>query len=183
MISVLAFGLTRSTLTPLKAWQWFLLLLGLSQISATQALLVVGWFWLLGLRHQQRIAQASSFNALQILIVGVTLMAGLCLFLAVENGLLGSPDMQISGNQSHAADLNWYQDRAGEVLPVAGILSVPLLVYRGLMLLWSLWLAVSVLQWLQWGWAGFAQDGLWRKSPPKKPLPEKTKAVAKSWEE
>lgn len=183
VISLFAFGLSRSDLTPLKAWQWFLLLLGLSQISVEQALLVVGWFWLIGLRKRSPLAKATSFNGLQVLIVALTLMAGVCLFLAVEQGLLGSPDMQISGNQSNAMNLNWYQDRTGEVLPIAGIISVPLLEYRGLMLLWSLWLAVSVLQWLKWGWQGFATDGLWRKLPPAKPKPEKAKPAEKSWEE
>jgi hypothetical protein len=172
MIALLAVGLSKSDLTPLKAWQWFLLLLGLSQISAEQSLLVVGWFWVLGLRSKKTVPKAFTFNALQILIVVMTLMAGGCLFLAVENGLLGSPDMQISGNQSTATNLNWYQDRTGEQLPIARIISVPLLVYRGLMLLWSLWLAVSVLQWLKWGWQGFAHEGLWRKPPPEKSEPK-----------
>jgi hypothetical protein len=35
--------------------------------------------------------------------------------------------------------------------------------YRILMLLWSLWLAVSLLNWLKWGWTCFSGDGLWKK--------------------
>ena len=38
------------------------------------------------------------------------------LFLAVEQGLLGSPDMQIIGNQSSAFNLNWYQDRSSPTI-------------------------------------------------------------------
>jgi hypothetical protein len=172
LITLLALGLSKSGLTPLKTWQWFLLLLGLSQLPVEQALLVVAWFCVLGLRSQQTIPKAFTFNAVQVLIVGLTCVAGLCLFLAVENGLLGSPDMQISGNQSNATELNWYQDRADAHLPVAGIISVPLLAYRSLMLLWSLWLAVSLLTWLKWGWRCFASEGLWRTPPPKKPAPK-----------
>ncbi len=67
------------------------------------------------------------------------------LFGAVQDGLLGYPDMQVAGNQSSAYDLKWYQDRADASLPTAWILSVPLMAYRVLMLLWSLWLAFALL--------------------------------------
>jgi len=77
--------------------------------------------------------------------------------------LLGSPDMQIIGNQSSAFDLNWYQDRSSPTLPIATLVSVPLIAYRLLMLVWSLWLAVALLNWLKWGWECFSTNGLWRK--------------------
>ncbi|NOT83596.1 MAG: hypothetical protein HOP02_02205 [Methylococcaceae bacterium] len=172
VMALLAVGLAKSGLTPLKYWQWFLLLLGLSQLPIESALLVVGWLCLLGLRGREALPKAATFNAVQILLVGLTLLAGLCLFSAVEKGLLGSPEMQISGNQSSATDLNWYQDRSAAQLPVAGIISVPLLAYRSLMLLWSLWLAVALLKWLKWGWQCFETGGLWRKLPPKKITPK-----------
>ena len=31
------------------------------------------------------------------------------------------------------------------------------------MLVWSLWLAWALLNWLKWGWSCFAANGLWRK--------------------
>ena len=170
VIALLALGLHQTKLTPLKQWHWFLLLLGLSQLAIEYALLVVAWLCLLGLRRKQPMQQAFYFNALQLLLIALTLAAGVCLFLAVEKGLLGSPEMQIRGNQSTAYDLNWYQDRTDKQLPIASVISVPLWVYRGLMLVWSLWLAVYLLIWLKWGWQCFAVDGLWRKAPPKTPV-------------
>ena len=47
-------------------------------------------------------------------------------------------------------------------LATAWVLSVPLLVYRLLMLLWSLWLAFALLRWLKWGWQAYSTHGLWR---------------------
>jgi hypothetical protein len=44
---------------------------------------------------------------------------------------------------------------------------VPLLVYRLLMLAWALWLAVSLLNWLKWGWGCFSNNGLWNKAAVK----------------
>jgi hypothetical protein len=80
--------------------------------------------------------------------------------------------MQIIGNQSSAFNLNWYQDRSPAILPVATLISVPLIAYRVLMLAWSLWLAVSLLNWLKWGWECFSSNGLWHKAV------KKEKAVA-----
>jgi hypothetical protein len=102
------------------------------------------------------------FNVTQIALALLTLVALVSLFTAVQQGLLGYPDMQISGNQSSAYDLKWYQDRAEPLLPAAWVVSVPLLVYRILMLLWSLWLAFALLAWLKWGWQAYSVNGLWR---------------------
>jgi membrane protein YdbS with pleckstrin-like domain len=41
--------------------------------------------------------------------------------------------------------------------------SVPLLVYRLLMLAWALWLAYSLLKWLRWAWECYGDHGYWRK--------------------
>ncbi len=123
---------------------------------------------LLGWRKTQPVAGSRYFNALQIVIGGLTIVVMGMLFLAVEHGLLGSPEMQIIGNQSSAFNLNWYQDRSSPLLPTATLISVPLIVYRLLMLAWSLWLAVSLLNWLKWGWECFSSNGLWNKAVKKK---------------
>lgn len=165
---LLALGLGKVRLTPLKNWQWFLLLLGLSQIPIAAAAVVVAWLMLLGWRADQPLARPRSFNALQVGLGVLTFASLALLFIAVEQGLLGSPDMQISGNQSSAFNLNWYQDRSPATLPTATVISVPLMAYRIAMLAWSLWLAVSLLSWLKWGWSCFAANGLWQKMPVKK---------------
>ncbi|RMG51905.1 MAG: hypothetical protein D6717_12450, partial [Gammaproteobacteria bacterium] len=48
------------------------------------------------------------------------------------------------------------------------ILSLPLWVYRVLMLGWALWLAFALLGWLRWGWEALQQGGLWRALPPRR---------------
>jgi hypothetical protein len=83
----------------------------------------------------------------------------------VHNGLLGIPHMQIAGNHSTDFHLRWTQDRFTAALPQPWILSVPLLVYRVLMLLWALWLAVSLLSWLKWAYQSWSHGELWRKIP------------------
>lgn len=170
VLLLLALGLGRSTLTPLKSWQWFLLLIGLSQIQVGAGLIVVIWLFALGIRRHQSQENINQFNLAQIGLGFLTLVSVLLLFAAVQQGLLGSPDMQITGNQSTAWVLNWYQDHSGPVLPTATVVSAPMMVYRILMLGWSLWMALSLLDWLRWGWICFASGGIWKKKVPQKPV-------------
>ncbi|MGZ4955810.1 MAG: hypothetical protein ACXV8Q_11910, partial [Methylobacter sp.] len=164
VIFMLSPGLGKIELTPLKARQWFLLLIGLSQIPLQSAGVVIAWLMVLGWRKAQQASGLRYFNALQVIIGGLTVASLGMLFLAVEQGLLGSPNMQVIGNQSSAYNLNWYQDRSPATLPTATLISVPLIVYRLLMLAWSLWLAVSLLNWLKWGWECFSSNGLWHRN-------------------
>lgn len=167
VIFILSLGLGKIPLTPLKGRHWFLLLVGLSQIPMASAGIVIAWLMGLGWRAKQSPAGWRYFNALQIVFGGLTLLALGVLFAAVAQGLLNSPDMQITGNQSSAFLLNWYQDRSLSILPAATVISVPLIVYRLLMLAWALWLAVSLLNWLKWGWGCFSSNGLWHKAAVK----------------
>jgi hypothetical protein len=163
VLIIVSFGLGKIHLTPLKNWQWFLLLIGLSQVPMDAAFIVVGWLIVLGWRVNLAIEQPRYFNLLQVGIGVLTLVSLGVLFSAVAQGLLSSPDMQITGNHSTAYLLNWYQDRSVSTLPSATVISLPLIVYRLLMLAWALWLASALLNWLKWGWGCFSSNGLWRK--------------------
>jgi hypothetical protein len=168
VLLLLALGLGKTTLTPLKSWHWFLLMLGLSQIHLAAGLLVVIWLFGLGLRGKNNPDTQSYFNLNQVLLGMLTISAILLLFAAVQQGLLGTPDMQITGNQSTAQNLNWYQDKSDASLPTATVISAPMMTYRILMLGWSLWMALALLDWLRWGWGCFVNGGIWKQSP--KPL-------------
>ncbi len=172
VLLLLSLGLGRIPMTPLKGRHWFLLLIGLSQIPHELAGIVIVWLLLLGWRFRQTATEFRYFNALQAAIGLLTVLSLGVLLFAVGQGLLGaSPDMQITGNQSSAYHLNWYQDRSLSTLPTATLVTVPLTVYRVLMFVWSFWLAVSLLNWLQWGWQCFSHTGLWNKKVVKgKPL-------------
>lgn len=164
---LMAVGLGRIRLTPLRWTHWFLLSLGLTQVPIPVAAFIALWLILLGWRGKNPLKTDWQFNLMQAVIVIVTLSALGCLFGSITHGLLGSPDMQISGNGSGSRTLMWYQDRSAAVLPSAWIFSVPLMVYRAAMLCWALWLASSLLGWLKWGWGRFGEGGLWRNPPPK----------------
>ena len=75
--------------------------------------------------------------------------------------------MQVRGTGSNASLLRWFTDRSEARLPTATMVSVPILVYRGAMLAWALWIALALLRWLRWGWGAFSAGGTWKKSPPR----------------
>jgi hypothetical protein len=163
VIGLVAVVLGRIHLTPLKTWQWALLGLGLSQVPSPFAGLVVAWFFAMAYRGRATLpAQAFRFNAMQVGLALMTLLAVGAILAAVQQGLLGWPSMWISGNQSSAYSFNWYQDRWETGFPQATVISVPLLVYRLLMLAWALWLAFASVRWLSWGWQQYATGGLYR---------------------
>lgn len=163
VVALAAAALARVPWTPVPAWQWALLGLGLSQAQPAHAVLVIGWLLALGLRARLPATTRSlTFNVAQVALSLLTLAALLALFDTIRRGLLGPPDMQIAGNGSSAQLLRWYQDRAAAAYPRAWVWSAPLWVYRVLMLAWALWLAFALLDWLRFGWRSFTQGGLWR---------------------
>jgi hypothetical protein len=140
-----------------------LLGIGLTQVEIWSALIVVGWFFALGWRARLVAdTRKSVFNLTQVGLSVLTLAVLVILFQAIKQGLLGMPEMQIGGNGSSAYNLLWYQDRVGETLPTAWIVSAPLMGYRLSMLAWALWLAFALLSWTRWGWSCFSRNGLWK---------------------
>ena len=178
VVIMVAVGLGKTVLAPLRTRDWLLLGLGLTQVPALVALLVVGWLLAMGTRCRRAPEKAVAFNATQLLLVILTLAALAALYSAIERGLLGIPDMQIAGNLSTRFQLNWTQDRIGGIMPTPWVVSLPQWVYHLLMLVWSLWLAFSLVAWLRWAWECFSKDHLWkpvkwrRKAKPAKDADE-----------
>ncbi|MGH8655527.1 MAG: hypothetical protein ACREYE_26650, partial [Gammaproteobacteria bacterium] len=161
VVLLIAIALGRIRITPLKSRHWFLLAMGLTQVPIWTGLVIVAWLLALGLRAKvEQKVSGFAFNAMQVALSLLTLLALNLLFFAVQQGLLGLPEMQIAGNNSTASQLNWYIDRSDARLPQAWVVSVPLFGYRVLMLAWALWLAFALLGWLKWGWGCFSQGGL-----------------------
>lgn len=159
-------------LTPLRSWEWALLVIGLTQVNLFAAMSVVGWLFALEYRGRSKKMPSVSwrFNLQQLVLVFLTVIALTVLVFAVAAGLLGYPDMFILGNGSTRTSLQWFTPRAGQSIPTPMVISVSVWIYRVLMLCWALWLASSLLRWLTRGWSNFTQDGAWmsfnKKSQP-----------------
>lgn len=161
---------------PMGSAGWLLLGLGLAPVSLAGLAAVVGWFLLLLARRRYGPGLGrTAFIALQLLLGFGALLVVLVLLHALQTGLLGRPDLLIQGNGSSAQLLNWYADRFSleQGSSSAWLLSAPLWLYRLAMLLWALWLAASLLRWIQWGWEAYSTGGLWRERPVQAAKPGK----------
>jgi hypothetical protein len=165
LVVLAAVALSRAKSSPLRTWQWVLLGLGLTQIPALAAITIVGWLFALEWRRRDPIRHPWAHNAAQVALVIWTIVALVCLFVAVHEGLLVQPDMQVQGSSSSAEQLRWFVDHSEGALPTPSVWSAPMWVYRVLMLLWSSWLAWSLVSWLRNAWKAFIAGGAWRKRP------------------
>jgi hypothetical protein len=102
------------------------------------------------------------FNVVQIVIAGMTAVALTGVVMSLPSGLLGTPDMHVAGQGSYGNVLNWFADSSYLGLPIASVISLPLWVYKALILIWALWLSFALLRWLPWVWKCFSSDGYWR---------------------
>jgi hypothetical protein len=145
----------------LKTWQWALLCLGMTQVHFICPVIVIGWLLAFGHREKYKHPQWLVFNVWQVGLIGLTFLAAVCLYFSIHAGLLWTPDMQVQGNGSWDSMLIWYVDRVSGDMPQATIVSFPLWVWRVLMLLWSLWLAASLVVWVRWAWRAFSTEGFY----------------------
>jgi hypothetical protein len=168
VITAVAIGLGRVPRSPLSTTQWVLLSLGLTQVHLLVAVAVAGWLLVLGWRRDPRLVERGRvhdvvFDLVQLIVIGSTLVGLGGLIDAIQGGLLGAPDMQVRGNGSSTQLLRWFVDRTSSSVPVATSWSVPLTVWRVVMLAWSFWLVRSLLRWLRDGFAAFGEGGYYRE--------------------
>ncbi|MFC5527232.1 hypothetical protein ACFPPA_15940 [Rhodanobacter ginsengisoli] len=166
-----AWLLARFAPTPLRFRHWLLLGLGFSAFAWSAYALVAAWMILLGLRARGAPAErwsATRFNLLQCALAALTLLALAVLISAVPKGLLGLPDMHVAGNNSSAWNLHWFADQSANALPLGGVFSVSLWVYKIAMLAWALWLANALIGWMRWAFDAWTHGGYWRKREPKR---------------
>lgn len=153
---IAALALSCFKFMPLKFIHWFVLLLGLSQTSLIFTIIIVLWFALIGLKSKLG-AKSSIEKILQVAIPLLTLAFIYSLFRGVYSGLLGNWNMNIQGYRSYLssgfANLGWYQDISMGKLPTPKVFTLPIAIYRTIMVLWSIWLSVYFVRWARWGFA------------------------------
>jgi hypothetical protein len=177
IILCVALVLARAIGGGLRAYDWAFLALGLSQLPWQASWIFPSWVLLIEWRKRKVDLTHRLFNLRQLVIVGWTLVSAVVLYTVIHVGLLIDPDTSIAPSGYR---LEWYLDRVDgpdAVLPQATMISVPTWVYHVVMLLWSLWLAARLIAWSRWAFDAFGSGGMWRKSPPKEKLEERTETV------
>lgn len=147
---VLAIVLGKMANTPLKTTQWLILLAGLSLLTPHLGLWVVVALVLCSLypKFIHTIPQKLKYFAQALLAIILIAAVGILIYAMIQ-GLHNAPNMQLipsALNSNLSADFVWLQDISTKTWPRAWVISLPMWVYRGLMLLWSLWVVITVLQ-------------------------------------
>ena len=155
--------LGRIRLTPLTTRHWLLLGLGFSTFSWPVLGIVVVWLLACGARERwDGKAAWWRFDLVQIAIAAATVVALSAIVGSLPSGLLGTPDMHVTGNNSYGNSLSWFADSSESVLPAVAAWSLPMWTYKALILAWALWLSFALLRWLPWVWKCFSAQGYWR---------------------
>lgn len=161
---MVSYLLAKFKLAPIRTYEWLLLTLGLSQISAPLFFWIIAFFIVMALKRDVlRIASRVQYNVVQVLLAFMAIVSAEGIYAALKKGLLGQPLMIVTGNGSYSTKFNFYLDRVDELLPQPMVYSFPIFVYRLVMLLWALWLAMALLKWSKWLWQGYISEGLWKK--------------------
>ena len=169
VVALMALVIGKTGLTPLRFHQLFLLGIGMSMSNLFSCLLVVGWLIAVQWRIRLKADKGKhAFNLIQVGLGFLTISALIALVWAISQGLLGHPDMNIRGNGSNSNLLRWYQDVSGRTLPQGWLFSIPMLAYRLAMLAWALWISITLLGLLKWGWKIINEPMLWDSTPRKK---------------
>lgn len=162
VMGLVAYGLGRIRLTPLKPYEWVLLSLGICTLSMWTFILIAVWLLALSQRGKlSSITKAWKFKVLQLSLFALSVIALIALITTLPDGLLSSPDMHIVGRNSYSSSFYWYQDYSDSAFPSAWVISLPLWCYKLVILVWALWLAASLMKWLRWGWRQLSVHGLW----------------------
>jgi hypothetical protein len=165
ILLLVAFLLGRIRSMPLRGYEWLLLVIGMTQMPFVVVLVPVAWFAMLAWRKRSPLEAWWQFDVFQLFLIFWTLVSVGVLYAAIHSNLLFDIDMQVRGAGSTNHLMQWYADQVPEALPSAGVISLPIMVWRVAMLLWALWLVARLLKWLPWGWGAFSQDGLYKLWP------------------
>ena len=174
VVLAVAMVLARIPGLPLNVRDGVLLGFGMTLCNLPSTVLVAAWLLLLLARERYATRlHAQSVRVVQLIQVGlafVTIAALVALAASVPTGLLGAPDMQIVGYSSSQYEYHWFQDQSATLLPSAYIVSLPIWIYRVVMLAWSLWLAFAIIRWAHWSWSAFTAGGAWKSAPRPAPF-------------
>ncbi len=162
-VLLIATLLGRFSKTPPGIMGWVLLGLGIAPLGPGYVIVTVIWFLLVQTRSTHAPEKRLYFNLGQIALVILTLAMLEVIYSTVVKGMLGVPDMYITGNGSHQTLLHWTTDRAENQLPKPWAFAFPVYVFRFLMFSWALWFALRITGWSRWAVAAFRNGGVWKK--------------------
>lgn len=170
---LLAVAIARSGFLPIKLHEAFLLGIGFSTVSWWSLVIFVAVLAAFAARARwPRERRFALFNLMQLALVAAALIAASVLLVALNGGLLGYPDLHVTGHGSTATNLRWFADQTDGRLPDASAWVLPMWMYRAVMLAWAFWMAWFLIRIGRFVFESWTAGGAWAKwSAPKVKAP------------
>ncbi|MBA6250887.1 hypothetical protein [Colwellia sp. MB3u-55] len=147
---LLALLVSRVNFSPLNTVSWIILGFGLSLSNWGVLMLMSLWFAAItASTYRPKNINRLSYNASQVLLYLLSIVAIVSLLLVVPASLLSSPSMGIEGNYSYGNHLQWFSDKSSGLLPQVSVVSISTIFYKGIMLVWVIWLSFAFLSWIK----------------------------------
>ncbi|AVP98514.1 hypothetical protein C7S18_15555 [Ahniella affigens] len=160
---LLAYALSRLARTSIKLHEWILLGVGFSTVSWFALFVFAAWLYAIDWRKRlQPAGWFWKFDLIQLGLLMLTLFAVIALFAALNTGLIGQPDLHVISRGYGANDLKWFADLSDTLLPQGYAWTLPIWLYRTLMLAWALWMSWSLVRWGKAAMAAFLHEGAWQ---------------------
>lgn len=160
---LLALLVSRVKFSPLSTLNWIVLGFGLSLSNWGVLMLIALWFAsITASNYRPKEMGRLSYNTSQLLLYALSIVAIVSLLSVVPISLLSSPSMGVEGNYSFGNHLQWFSDKTNGLLPQVSVLSISTIFYKGIMLVWVIWLSFAFLGWIKWAWKALGDQGYWR---------------------
>ena len=166
---LLALLVSRVKFSPLNTLSWIVLGVGLSLSNWGVLMLIALWFAsITASGYRSKDMSQLSYNTSQLLLYALSVVAIFSLLSVVPISLLSSPSMGVEGNYSYGNHLQWFSDKTNGLLPQVSVLSISTIFYKGIMLVWVIWLSFAFLGWIKWAWKALGKLGYWRSESDNK---------------
>lgn len=139
-------------------------LMGFSQVGVASVFAAWLWFFIFAYKsyYYSSIAKKSwLYNTLQVGVAVYGFFLAQTLFNAISTGLLGTPKLYIQGAMSQPS--SWYFYSLNSSIESINIYWAGVMGYKVLMLVWSVWMAVSILSWARVWWQQYSSPVIWMK--------------------
>jgi len=160
---LLALLVSRVKFSPLNTLNWIVLGFGLSLSNWGVLMLIAFWFAsITASGYRSKEMSRISYNTSQLLLYVLSIVVIVSLLSVVPLSLLSSPSMGVEGNYSYGNHLQWFSDKTNGILPQVSALSISTIFYKGIMLVWVIWLSFASLGWIKWAWKSLGKQDYWR---------------------
>ncbi|MDY0132007.1 MAG: hypothetical protein RBR53_04990 [Desulforegulaceae bacterium] len=163
-VILVAIFLTKLGKSFLKPHQFILLAAGLSISALLEIIIVFGFFLAIEYRKNLIPAETKFFNLIQTGLVFLLVISAIIIYNAVSSGLLGIPEMQVTGNGSYSGNLKWFSDKADNFIPSVFIILAPINLWRLVLFLWSIWISAFLINKTPYIIDSLKHEGFWKKT-------------------